>query len=363
MIQQPSAVVQGLVALASVVVIVAGLQAASDILLPVMLSVFLAIIGIPLVRLLESRLKMPTWVGIPVVVLVFALVLVGVTAGVAQTVRGFAANIGQYEEPLNDLVQQTLSLADRFGIVVDSNLLGSTGLLEPSTMMTVLTQGLNALVAVLSRILIVIVTMTFILFEATELEMKFKAAFGTDARPAGPFTDATLQVQRYLVIKSIASAFTGLFVALGTSAMGLDFPIMWGLIAFLFNYVPSIGSILAAIPAVLLALVQLSPGGAVAVAFLYICVNVAIGNFLEPRFMGRSLGLSPLVVFLSLLFWGWVWGPVGALFCVPMTVIAKLFLETQEDTRWIAVFLGSPREILEGHGTVAPAPARDDRPS
>ncbi|MCA9566529.1 MAG: AI-2E family transporter, partial [Myxococcales bacterium] len=120
-----------------------------------------------------------------------------------------------------------------------------------------------------------------------------------------------------------------------------------GLIAFLFNYVPSIGSIVAAIPPILLAVVQLSPAWAVVVLVLYLVVNVTIGNFLEPRFMGRQLGLSPLVVFLSLLFWGWVWGPVGMLFCIPMTVIAKLFLESQEDTRWIAVFLGSPREILD----------------
>ncbi|MEZ4315863.1 MAG: AI-2E family transporter [Myxococcota bacterium] len=342
--RQPSAVFQGLVALAAVVVIVAGLKEASDVLLPILFSVFLAILGVPLVRLLE-RAKVPTVVGIPVVVLLFALGLVGITAIVAQTVRGFTAEIDQYKEPFNELVATALMWADRFSIEVDLSSL--TELVQPSVMMGMLTQTLNALISVLSRIIIVIVTMTFIMFEATELELKFKAAFGTDARPAGPFTDATLQVQRYLVIKTIASAFTGLFVAAGCSFIGLDFPIMWGLIAFLFNYVPSIGSIVAAIPPILLAIVQLSPGAALAVAILYVVVNVTIGNFLEPRFMGRSLGLSPLVVFLSLLFWGWVWGPVGMLFCVPMTVIAKLFLETQDDTRWIAVFLGSPREILD----------------
>ncbi|MCB9679056.1 MAG: AI-2E family transporter [Alphaproteobacteria bacterium] len=342
--RQPSAVFQGLVALASVVIIVAGLKAASDILLPVLFSVFLAILGVPLVRLLE-RAKVPTEAGIPIVVLLFAAGLVGITAIIAQTVRGFTAEIDQYQQPFNELVDTTLMWADRFSIEVDLSTMSE--FVQPGAIMGVLSQTLNALVAVLSRIIIVLVTMTFIMFEATELELKFKAAFGTDARPAGPFTDATLQVQRYLVIKSLASAFTGLFIAAGCSLLGLDFPIMWGLIAFLFNYVPSIGSIVAAIPAILLALVQLSPGSAVAVTVLYVVVNVTIGNFLEPRFMGRQLGLSPLVVFLSLLFWGWVWGPVGMLFCVPMTVIAKLFLESQEDTRWIAVFLGSPREILD----------------
>jgi len=341
--QQQSVVLQGVVALASLVIIVAGLKASSDMMLPILFSVFLAILGVPVVRLLE-RARVPTWIGIPIVVLLAGLGLVAITAVVAQTVRGFTAEIGKYEQSFNELVATALRWADHFGLELDLSTI--TDLVQPSVMMGVLTQTLNALIAVLSRIIIVIVTMTFIMFEATELEGKFKAAFGTDARPAGPFTDATLQVQRYLVIKSIASAFTGVLIAAGTHFLGLDFPIMWGLIAFLFNYVPSIGSIVAAIPAIVLAIVQLSWGSAVAVGVLYAVVNVSIGNFLEPRIMGRSLGLSPLVVFLSLLFWGWVWGPVGMLFCVPMTVIAKLFLESQEDTRWIAVFLGSPKEIL-----------------
>lgn len=336
-------VIQGLVAVASVVVIVAGLKAASDILLPILFSVFLAILGVPLVRLLE-RARVPTVVGIPVVVLLFALGLVAITGVLAQTVRTFTADIGQYEPQFNQLVARGMALSASFGIVVERDSIAE--LLQPSLMMGLLSQMLNAVIEVLSKMLIVLLTMTFILFEATELEMKFKAAFGTEARPAGPFTDATTQVQRYLVIKSIASAFTGLFVAIGVSALGLDFPVMWGLIAFLLNFIPSIGSIVAAIPPILLALVQLSPLGALGVTAVYIVVNTLIGSFLEPRFMGRTLGLSPLVVFLSLLFWGWVWGPVGMLFCVPMTVIAKLFLETQEDTRWIAVFLGSPKEIL-----------------
>ncbi|MCB9671000.1 MAG: AI-2E family transporter [Alphaproteobacteria bacterium] len=342
---RPGAVFQGLVAMASLVVIVAGLKAASDIILPTLFSAFLAILGVPLVRFLHQRLRVPHVVGIPVVVLLFAAGLVGITALIAQTVRGFTADIGQYEPQINALLQDVLTHADRFGLKLDASV--AREILQPELMMGVLSQTLNALIVVLSRLLIVLVTMTFILFEATELELKFRAAFGTEARPAGPFTDTTGQVQRYLMIKSVASAATGLFITVGCSLIGLEFPVMWGLIAFLFNYVPSIGSIVAAIPPILLAVVQLSPAWAVVVLVLYLVVNVTIGNFLEPRFMGRQLGLSPLVVFLSLLFWGWVWGPVGMLFCIPMTVIAKLFLESQEDTRWIAVFLGSPREILD----------------
>jgi predicted PurR-regulated permease PerM len=116
-------------------------------------------------------------------------------------------------------------------------------------------------------------------------------------------------------------------------------------IAFLFNYIPNIGSIMAAVPTVLLALVQLGPGTAVFVALGYLVVNVVLGTFVEPYLMGRTLGLSTLVIFLSLIFWGWLWGPVGMLLSVPLTMVVKIMLEHTEDFRWVAVLLGpSPRQ-------------------
>lgn len=355
---QTSAVFQGLVALASVVIIVAGLSAAGDILLPILFSAFLAILGVPLVRV-AGELKVPRWVAIPAVVVVFTALLVGVTALVAASLRSFTSNIGQYQSSMQELVEQAIALLESYGVEGDIKL--ATSAIQPDVIMGIIGQTLNAVIAVSSRVLIVVITMTFILFEATELEQKFEAAFGTAKRRLGPFTDATRQVQRYLVIKSLASFFTGVFITIGCTFIGVDFPVLWGLIAFLFNFVPSIGSIVAAVPPILLALVQLSWEWSIVVAVLYLAVNVTIGNFLEPRFMGRSLGLSPLVVFLSLLFWGWLWGPVGMLMCVPMTVIAKLFLESHQDTRWIAVFLGSPQEILE-HRTAVAAPPREHAP-
>jgi Predicted permease len=154
-------------------------------------------------------------------------------------------------------------------------------------------------------------------------------------------------VQRYLGIKTGASLATGLLVGAFNLAIGLDFYILWGVLAFVLNYVPSIGSIVAAVPPVALALVQLGPGWAVAVLIVYIGVNLTIGNFIEPRILGRRLGLSPLVVILSLFFWGWVWGPAGMLLSVPMTVVVKLLLEIPPETRWLAVLLGPARDATE----------------
>ena len=137
------------------------------------------------------------------------------------------------------------------------------------------------------------------------------------------------------------SVITGIIVTLFLSLLGVDFPILWGLLAFLLNFVPNIGSVIAAIPPVLLAYVQLGGWSATFVIFGFLIINIVIGSFIEPRYLGKGLGLSPLVVFISLVFWGWVLGPIGMLLSVPLTITAKLALEANPNTNWIAILLGT----------------------
>ncbi|MBA7685918.1 AI-2 transport protein TqsA [subsurface metagenome] len=146
-----------------------------------------------------------------------------------------------------------------------------------------------------------------------------------------------------MAIKTLVSLATGVLVTIWIAIIGVDYPLLWGLLAFALNYVPNIGSIIAAIPVVLLATIQLGIIQAVAVAIGYLAVNLVMGNVIEPRFMGRGLGLSTLVVFLSLIFWGWILGPVGMLLSVPLTITAKIALDSSEETRWIGVLLGPQR--------------------
>ena len=201
----------------------------------------------------------------------------------------------------------------------------------------------GAILSVLSNVLIVVVTTALVLFEATELGTKLQVAFGHSDGSSWVAT-AGDKVQRYLAIKTVFSLITGVLLGCWTAALGLDFAVLWGLIAFVFNFVPALGSIVAAVPPVLLALLTLGPGHALAIAVGYIVVNVSIGNFFEPRLLGRRLGLSPFVVIASLLFWGYIWGPAGMLIGVPMTVILKLVLESSPQTRWLAVLLGGADE-------------------
>ena len=123
--------------------------------------------------------------------------------------------------------------------------------------------------------------------------------------------------------------------------IGLDYALLWATLAFLLNFVPNIGSIIAAVPAVVLALIQLGFMGSLEVALVFIVINIMVGSVFEPKYMGEGLGLSTLVVFLSLIFWGWVFGPVGMLLSIPLTIMLKLALQTDAETIWMALLLDS----------------------
>jgi len=151
--------------------------------------------------------------------------------------------------------------------------------------------------------------------------------------------------KRYMVIKTLLSAVTGLVVWLWLLILGVDYPVLWGTLSFLLNYVPNIGAILAGLPVALLALVQLGVGSALLTVLGFIVVHIVVGNLIEPKLMGKALSLSTLVVFLSLVFWGWVLGPIGMILSVPMTSLVKIALESYEETQGIAFMLGSGTEI------------------
>ena len=150
-------------------------------------------------------------------------------------------------------------------------------------------------------------------------------------------------------IKTWTSLITGGTITIAMLALGVNYPVLWGLLAFLLNYVPNIGSILAAVPAVLLAFLQYDLKTAAIAAVVYLAVNLLVGNLLEPRWMGRGLGLSTLVVFVSLVFWGWVLGPVGMVISVPLTMAVKIALEGNEESRWVAILLGTPSGATESN--------------
>jgi predicted PurR-regulated permease PerM len=199
---------------------------------------------------------------------------------------------------------------------------------------------LNSLGNVLTNGFLILMTVIFMLMEASSFPAKIDSIWRNPQTSQAYLDKFIGDVKHYMAIKTVTSLVTGFLAAAWLTILGVDYPLLWGLLAFALNYVPNIGSIIAAIPPVLLAIVQLGLVRAIGAAAGYLVINLLMGNLIEPRFMGRGLGLSPLVVFLSLLFWGWVLGPVGMLLAVPLTMTAKIALDSREETRWIAVILG-----------------------
>ena len=212
---------------------------------------------------------------------------------------------------------------------------------NPSSALAVAGNTLGAFGNLMTNSFLILITVIFILNEEIHFSSKLRNAVPGGQKTAAAPNRFTQSVNKYMAMKTLVSLMTGLIVMISLWLIGIDYPVLWGLLAFLLNFIPNFGSILAAIPPVLLAVVQLGVPYAVVTAVVFLVVNVVIGNFIEPRIMGKGLNLSSLIVFLSLIFWGWVLGPVGMLLSVPLTMTVKIALESFEETRWVGVMLGS----------------------
>ena len=336
--------------LACLIVLIAGLRAAEAVVVPFLLSVFLAMLGIPLQTWLRQH-GAPRSLAIVVVVLTMVGVLVGVGVIVGGSLNAFDVNARtEYETRLTGLLEGLVGSVETQLAGWGINLSGSAldELINPGRILQLTSSLFFGVAGILSNFLLVILTMIFILIEAAGFSAKLQAAFGDAGAKVSQLSTVMTQVHHYLMIKTAISFVTGLVLGLWVWIWGVDFPILWGLLAFLLNYIPNIGSILAAVPPVLVGLIQ--PGGSVglslAVASGYIAVNLVLGNFVEPRVMGQRLGLSTLVVFVSLVFWGWIWGGVGMLLSVPLTMVVKILMQNSKELRWVAVLLDkSPNEL------------------
>lgn len=335
-----------LVTFAALVIIIAGLKSSQALLVPFLLAFFISIICAGPFYWLQQR-RIPAAVALLIVIMIVLLGGLVVATVIGTSVNDFTSQIPLYEQQLR---QQALVLFDwleQFGIHLSRQLLFDY--FNPGSAMQYAARVLAAAGGVLTNSFLILLTVIFILFEAAGMPGKLRAALNDADTSLISFEKFVASVRKYLVIKTLVSLVTGLLVSGGLMLIGLDYALLWGLIAFMLNYVPNIGSIIAAVPAVLLASIQLGPFHALLVVTLYLTINVVMGNAIEPKLMGRSLGLSTLVVFLSLVFWGWVLGPVGMLLSVPLTMIIKIALEVNPSTRWLAIMLGAdapelPRE-------------------
>lgn len=315
-----------LLAIAALVIVVAGLKAGGKVFVPVLLAFFLAVPCFPVIAWLRRRM-VPGWLAILITLALLALLVTGFGAFVATSVDQMTDLAPTYQARLEALATPWLERAKASGLDVDK-------FLNFEYLFGLFGGLLGGMATLFSEGLLVLLITVFILVEGLQFEKKLTLAIPQEA-VRGRLTRMNQEIVQYLVIKTVVSLATGLVVGVWVWIQGLDLPLFWGVTAFLFNYVPNLGAFISAVPAVLLALVQLGPGGAVVTALAYIVAHMVIGNFVEPNLMGRQLGLSPLTVLLSLLFWGWVWGIVGALLAVPLTMVIKIMLENSPNLAWL----------------------------
>ncbi|MFW5958322.1 MAG: AI-2E family transporter [Desulfosalsimonas sp.] len=327
-----------LIASACFVVVVAGMRAAATILVPFLLSVFIAIISTPPLFWLQRKgvPKILAIVFIMAVILALSTLLIQFLSG---SVADFTSRLPFYQSRLMKESVKLIDWLNARGIQVSEQMLRDY--FDPGMAMQMAARTFTGLSSALTNAFLILLAVIFILLEAAWFPEKIRTAFKDPEKSLYDFSKFIKSVNRYLALKTVFSIATGLCIWILLTILGLDFAPLWALLAFLLNYVPNIGSIIAAIPPILLALAQLGLWHAVICGIGFTAVNITLGNLMEPRFMGSGLGLSTLVVFLSLVFWGWVLGPVGMLLSVPHTMIFKIAMESNPETRWLAVMLGN----------------------
>jgi len=324
-----------LVILAAVVIILAGLILAKMIVIPILLAVFITILISPLLIWLQDKGLNNTF---SLVGVIFMLIIVMSLFGflISNSLNDFSLNLPVYEAKMRVLVKDLVIFMHSQGIDFSEKMISE--LIDPSKMAQFVSGIVKGLGAALTNGLMILLLVVFMLLEASVLPKKLRAIHADASSHAKEFLN---NVKQYMMIKSVFSAITGLIVYVSLLLIGLDYALLWGVLAFLLNFVPNIGSIIAAIPAVILALIQLGFIGAMEVAVIFVLVNIILGSVLEPKYMGQGLGLSTLVVFVSLIFWGWVFGPVGMLLSIPLTIMLKLALQSNPQTKWISILLDS----------------------
>ncbi len=322
--------------IAALTIVIAGMRASTNIMVPMLLAVFISIIcSYPLNKLRLRGISK----NLSIIIVMFCALIIAflLTFILGTSIANFSEGMPLYQTKLEELLSHISAWLGRFGI--DFDYTQWREYFDPAVAFGFAESVLKSLRSTLTNAFLIGLTVIFILIEIPVIDEEKMAK-----RLASPSNSEIIiqKIQHYFGIKTMTSMVTGVAITIWLLIIGVDYPVLWGLVAFLLNFVPNIGSIIAAVPAVLLALLINGTGTAALTVFGYVVVNIVIGNVVEPRVMGQGLGLRMLVVFVSLVLWGWVLGPIGMLLAVPLTMTLKIMLKNYEQTRPFALLLEGP---------------------
>jgi AI-2 transport protein TqsA len=330
---------RALVISASLIIILAGIKVASAIVVPFLLALFFATLLTPVFFRL-SRAGLPAALALTLVIIALAA-FIGLSMTILRSsLIEFSAKLPFYETRLRAELQVMFDWLAGLGVQSDD--LPLEEIFSMRSAVSYLGRVAQSLTSLLGQGFIVFLIAVFMLVEASGFRAKIGSLGGSSDSKLKMIENVLAAVRGYISVKAIMSLLTGVAVSFWLFVLGVDSYLFMGLLAFFLNFIPNIGSFIAAIPGILLAFAIHGPVTAAVVAAGYLVINVSVSNVLEPKYIGNRLGISPLIVLLSLVFWGWLLGPAGMLLSVPLTMVVKIGLENSDQTRSLAVLLGSP---------------------
>jgi len=330
-----------LMIMASVVIVLAGVKSASEIIVPFLLSLFIAIILSPSYNFFNKK-GLPNALSLTLVITLFIVFIILIAKLIGSSAHEFSSNIEFYQQQLNIYFNKLSNFSMKMGFEIPQNEIAD--MINTKEIMHFSTNIIISISSMFTNGFVILLTVIFMMLESNYFLNKIEYV-ASNNRTKEHIEEIVDRIQEYMVLKSLISLLTAFIVWIALIIIGTDYAFLWAVLAFILNFIPNIGSIVAAIPAVLLTLVQLGVTSAIVVSGVYIAINVIIGSVIEPKVMGKGLGLSTLVVFLSLIFWGWIFGIVGMLLSIPLTIITKIVFNANENTRAIAVFLGTGEAV------------------
>ncbi len=334
-------------------IIVGGLKLAAPVLAPLAFALFLGILVQPLFQWLLAR-RVPVFLAVLATMLILGIAIGGVLMIFFGSV-GELREVGPtYYKEFQERAAYTVEWWQGKGITILDWM--PAKFRRPEAIVEWLSGGVRSLLRLLSSAAIVLLLLLFLLFEAAALPAKLARMPPMVRDGLSRFGHVSRELQRYLLIKTAMSLAIGLASGLWLGVLKVDFAVLCGLVALVCHFIPNIGALLAALPAMFLAFAQYDLMKAIAVGVGYLVIGTLLGNLVEPALLGRRLGMSTLVVFFSLVFWGWLWGAVGMFLSVPLTATVKILLERSDSWRWVATLLDAGR----GHSEQPPAPVFAD---
>ncbi|QQS34568.1 MAG: AI-2E family transporter [Ignavibacteriales bacterium] len=333
------------------VIFVYILMALQDILIPVIIAIFLTYLFHPLMKYLK-KFKIPYWLSLIFILIIISGLYYLLGLMLFSTYQTFSDKIEFYAENLSTLFQSILS---PFNLTVREVALWLDIPSQDFDVNTIVRKmfdaGMiqtifNSFSSLLGDFFISLVFWVFMIMGKDKFEERLKFAF-TENKEVVEKTLVSIntQLQSYIIIKTIISLSTGIIFTIILMSFGVDFAVMWGVLAFVLNYIPNIGSLVATIFPILISIIQFGFGfQTITMSALLIITQNILGNFVEPNFLGRKMDLSPVFVLFSLIFWGWIWGIAGMFLAVPIAALMKIFANNINSLKPLAVLMGNRAE-------------------